>query len=42
MLVYIPSGQVAEVFDFRETAPDGATEDMFKNGSCKDSQLNSK
>lgn len=39
MLVYNRSGQVAEVFDFRETAPAKATEDMFKNASYK--ELNS-
>ena len=39
MLVYNRSGQVAEVFDFRETAPARATEDMFKNVSYK--ELNS-
>ena len=39
MLVYNRSGQVAEVFDFRETAPAQATEDMFKNASYK--ELNS-
>lgn len=39
MLVYNRSGQVAEVFDFRETAPAAATEDMFKNASYK--ELNS-
>ena len=39
MLVYSRTGQVAEVFDFRETAPAKATEDMFKNASYK--ELNS-
>lgn len=39
MLVYNRSGQVAEVFDFRETAPAAATKDMFKNASYK--ELNS-
>ena len=39
MLVYNRSGQVAEVFDFRETASAKATEDMFKNASYK--ELNS-
>jgi len=39
MLVYNRRGQVAEVFDFRESAPAKATEDMFKNVSYK--ELNS-
>lgn len=39
MLVYDRRGQVAEVFDFRETAPAKATEDMFQNASYK--ELNS-
>ena len=39
MLVYNRSGLVADVFDFRETAPAKATEDMFKNASYK--ELNS-
>ena len=39
MLVYNRTGQIAEVFDFRETAPAKATEDMFKNASYK--ELNS-
>ena len=39
MLVYNLRGQAAEVFDFRETAPAKATEDMFKNASYK--ELNS-
>ena len=39
MLVYNRSGQVAEVFDFREIAPAAATKDMFKNASYK--ELNS-
>lgn len=36
MLVYNQSGESAEVFDFRETAPAKATEDMFKNVSYKE------
>ncbi|XP_020609881.1 gamma-glutamyltranspeptidase 1-like isoform X2 [Orbicella faveolata] len=39
MLVYNRRGRVAEVFDFRESAPAKATEDMFKNASYK--ELNS-
>ena len=39
MLVYNQSGRFAEVFDFRETAPAKATEDMFVNATYK--QLNS-
>ena len=40
MVVYNRSGESAEVFDFRETAPAKATEDMFKNASFK--EINSK
>lgn len=40
MLVYNRSGRSAEVFDFRDTAPAKATEDMFKNASYE--ELNSK
>jgi len=36
MLVYNRSGESAEVFDFRETAPAKATENMFKNVSFKE------
>ena len=39
MLVYNRSGRIAEVFDFRETAPAAATKDMFKNASYE--ELNS-
>lgn len=39
MLVYNRRDRVAEVFDFRESAPAKATEDMFKNASYK--ELNS-
>lgn len=40
MLVYNRSRASAEVFDFRETAPEKAKEDMFKNASFK--EINSK
>lgn len=40
MLVYNRSRASAEVFDFRETAPAKAKEDMFKNASFK--EINSK
>lgn len=40
MLVYNRRKALAEVFDFRETAPAKAKEDMFKNASFK--EINSK